>query len=491
MLTSCASLRHYRLAATPIVVAFLLLAAAPAALAADRIYWASDSSVAPTISFAKLDGSGGANLATTGATLNDPTGVAIDPATGRIYWANAIPNKFSFASLGGNGGGDLTTTGATVNGPVGVTIDRAAGRMYWANASGNKISFANLDGSGGGDLATTGATVDHPEGVAIDRAGGRIWWANFFGNKISFAHLDGSGGGDLPTTGATVALPAGVAVEPAAGRIYWTNFGGDKVSFANLNGSGGGGDLATTGATVSDPWGAAVDPAAGKIYWANCTGNKISFANLNGSGGGDVTTSGAKVDCPDSPALLKTPSGTGAPAISGGSAVGATLSCSHGSWAPDLIGSFLYRAPQSFAYRWSLNGAGLAGATQNSLTANSPGDYRCVVTAHNHAGSASQTSAPHAIASAVTPPAPNTRITKAKVNSAKHKAKFRFKAIGEATRFQCKLKSKHRRTRARFKRCGSPKTYTRLKAGRYLFQVRALGPGGRDPAPARKRFRIR
>ena len=374
---------------------------APAALGANAVYWANSNANANTISFANLDGSGGGDLATTGATVSDPTGVAVDPAAGWVYWADQSANKISFANLDGSGGGDLTTTGATVSEPTGVAVDRAAGRVYWANETANKISFANLDGSGGGDLTTTGATVNDPAGVAVDPAAGRVYWANAVGNTIAFANLDGTAGGDLVTTGATVNEPAGVAVDSAAGRVYWANFNANKVSFARLDGSGGG-DLTTTGATVNEPFGVAVDSAAGRIYWANYIANTISFANLDGSGGGDLTTTGATVNGPAFPALVDAPSGTGAPAVSGGSTVGSQLSCSQGSWAADLVSEFLYRAPAGFSYQWSLNSADIAGATNSSIRASTPGDYRCRVTATNHAGSAAQTSAPHAVLATLT-----------------------------------------------------------------------------------------
>ena len=183
-----------------------------------------------------------------------------------VYWGNfAGANQLSFVSLDATAGGDLTISGATVNQPLGVAIDAGAGRIYWANDGTYTISFANLDGSGGGDLTTTGATIEQPEGVAVDPAapgGGRIYWANLTGGKISFANLDGSGGGDVTTAGATVSAPGGVTVDPAAprgGRIYWANSGVGKISFANLDGSGGG-DLNTSGATVNQPFGVAVDP---------------------------------------------------------------------------------------------------------------------------------------------------------------------------------------------------------------------------------------
>jgi hypothetical protein len=313
------------------------------------------------------------------------------------------PAKISFANLDGSGGGggDLNTTGATVNLMEGVALDPAAGKIYWANLGTNDpstqtISFANLDGSGGGgDLNTTGATVNHPDGVALDPAAGKIYWANGAGDKISFANLSGSGGGDLFTGVATVNVPAGVAVDRAAGRIYWANQDGNKISFANLDGSGGG-DLNTAGATVNAPIGVALDPAAGKIYWANesTAANKISFANLDGSGGGDLIIAGAAVSNPTFPVLLKSPSGAAVPALTGSPSLGSTLGCSQGSWAGDLVGALLYQAPQSFSYQWNLGGIPIPGATRSSYATSSTGYYTCTVTASNHAGSTSQTSAP-------------------------------------------------------------------------------------------------
>jgi hypothetical protein len=86
---------------------------------------------------------------------------------------------------------------------------------------------------------------------------------------------------------------------------------------------------------------------------------------------------------------------------------------------------------------------------------------------------------------------PNTKITKAKVKQRRHKATFEFKATGgEATSFQCKLKRKGHKAKG-FKRCSSPKTYKHLKRGKYSFEVRAVGPGGKDRTPAKKSFRIK
>jgi len=380
------------------IPAVLLSCFVGTAAAADSVWWGNYTG--DKISFARLDGSGGGDLATPGTTPDGPEGVAIDAAAGRIYWLDYIVDRIAFANLDGSGGGaQVSTAGATISGGWGLAIHPTAGKVYWGNSGRPTVGFANLDGTGGADLNTTGTTVeDHTEGVAVDPVGGRVYFAT--NSAISFANIDGSGGGgNLNTTGAAVSRPRGVAVDRTGGRVYWANHGTDAISFANLDGTGGGGNLNTTGATLLDPTGVAVDPEAGMVYWTNTTG-KISFAKLDGSGGGDLNIAGASAGEATFPALLKAPRGTGAPVVGGGVRIGSTLSCSPGSWAPDLIESFLYRAVQTFATQWSLDGTDIAGATESTHVATETGDYRCRVTASNAAGSTSQTGAAHAIAQA-------------------------------------------------------------------------------------------
>ena len=386
---------------TALLASVLLLASlAASAHAADRVYWLNQVSSGNRVSYANLDGSGGGDLGTAGAPTGEPRGLAINLAAGKVYWTMPVTNQIAFANLDGSGaGGQLNTGLATVNRPNAASVYPAAGRIYWANEYGDKISFANLNGSGGGDLSTGLATVNVPIGPVVDPGSGRIYWGNANPeNKISFANLNGSGGGNVPTGTATVANPHGLALDPGAGRIYWANIGtgSQRISYGNLDGSGGG-DLNTGAATVSTPIGVAIDPSSRRIYWANWGTNTISFANLDGSGGANLSVPGATPQHPRSPVLLKRPSGTGAPALTGGSSAGSVLTCSPGSWEADLLGSWLYRAPQRLGYSWSRNGATIAGASGNTYPARSGGDYRCAVTATNPAGSSSQTSAVHAV----------------------------------------------------------------------------------------------
>jgi hypothetical protein len=88
-------------------------------------------------------------------------------------------------------------------------------------------------------------------------------------------------------------------------------------------------------------------------------------------------------------------------------------------------------------------------------------------------------------------PPPNTRITKKKISSRRHRATLVFRAIGTASSFQCKLRRARAHKKAKFRPCRSPKTYKHLRAGRYTFSVRAIGPGGRDLSPAKAKFKIK
>jgi DNA-binding beta-propeller fold protein YncE len=361
---------------------------------ADIVYWGNQSP--NRISFAALDGSSSGDLNTSGAVVTTPDGTALDPAHGRIYWANGN-GKISFANLDGSGGGGtLNTAGATITDPVGLALDPIAGRVYWANEEDdfNAIGYANLDGSGGGNLNTAGATLDEPTGVAVDAAAGLIYWTNDSPSRagVSFARLNGSGGGDLTLFSSTGSATGAVAVDPLNQRAWWTNQKGSKVEFIGLNGSGRG--SLTTSATVASPIGLALDPSAQRVYWANAStlANTIAFANFDGSSPGSVNAGTATVSVPVFPVLLKPPVGTGPPSVGGGSTAKSKLTCSGVGWAGDLSPAHLYQAPQNFAYAWTRNGRRVKGAKTDTLRADGAGRYRCAVTASNQAGSTTQTS---------------------------------------------------------------------------------------------------
>ena len=87
-----------------------------------------------------------------------------------------------------------------------------------------------------------------------------------------------------------------------------------------------------------------------------------------------------------------------------------------------------------------------------------------------------------------------TKITRAKIKPKEGSASFSFGAPGAISGFQCKLvkpkATHHKRPKARFSSCSSPKRYKHLSAGKYTFEVRARDSVGVDAAPARRSFKI-
>lgn len=380
-----------------------LLAVAPRAGAVETLYWNNYSADPDSLGFANVDGTGGGAVNLSGVALDQPEGMAYDSVTNRIYVAaesGGVNGEIVFANLDGSGAGVLGTPGVTVDTPEGLVLDPASRTLYWINGgtSPEGIAWARLDGSAAGLLNTTGATLAGPYRLTLDPIAGRVYWGNTDGGKvgISYAHVNNTGGGDLSLAGATAPSDiSGLAVVPSQGRIYWIDE--DRVSFASLGG-GGGGDLDLAGGVFNGPYGLSVDPATNRVYWANyAAGSKegtgaLGFGNLTGGGGG-INVATAPVAGPQDPLLLKSPTGTAAPAVVRNAKTRSELSCSTGTWAQDLPGSFVYQAPRSFAYQWTRNGTVVPGATAATLTATQAGEYACTVTATNHTGSAAQASA--------------------------------------------------------------------------------------------------
>jgi hypothetical protein len=429
---------------------------------ADTIYWIDFPA---TIRRAPLAGGGTIDnfYASPPGAWNTASGLAIDPAAGRIYWTSWGDDGTMIrrAPLAGGGPVDvLYDSGDGVSQPFGLAIDKAAGRIYWSNGGDDTIRRAPL--AGGGPVVTlydSAHGVSGPRGLAIDPTAGRIYWSNGVTATICGAPLAPGPVDTLYGPAQGVGGPVGLAIDPAAGRIYWTNW------FYVAQGMIRGAPLAV-GGSVNDLYGASVpsgvaidpNPAAperlevrdverfaigrwlrdlfsrpsgppGRIYWSSGSAahggeaptpgdNTVRAAPLAGGGSVDTLYGPAQwLSGPGALALLRAPLGTGPPTISwqfvlddgpfrglefGGGHSGPLdrqLTCSRGTWAPDLPGCLLYRAPESFAYQWRLNGTDIGAATAAHYTPDptAPGSYSCRVTATNQSGSATQTSAAVAI----------------------------------------------------------------------------------------------
>lgn len=141
--------------------------------ATGRVYWANR--ISPNrIAFAKLDNTGGGTLSTVGATgVENITGLAVDQAGGRLYLLKR-ERGVSFANLDGSGGGDLDISGAVIDEPFGIpsglALDPQAGRLYWGNSeqqASGAFGYAALTGGGGGGLDIATAPADRPADPVI------------------------------------------------------------------------------------------------------------------------------------------------------------------------------------------------------------------------------------------------------------------------------------------------------------------------------------
>jgi hypothetical protein len=204
--------------------------------------------------------------------------------------------------------------------------------------------------------------------------------------------------------------------------------------------------------------------------------------------------------------LPTVPVNTSPPLITGTAVQGGVLRVVDGGWTND---------PTSFIEQWErCDAAGAnctaiadaSGATYTLGSADLGATIRVAETAADAAGagtsaSSSATAVVHAAAGSdqsSRPPAtaaPNTRLLTVAVSSRHHSVRFRFSAIGAASAFQCALVRRPARVGAsaptpRYSACRSPKVFNGLRAGRYLFHVRAVGSGGTDRSPASYRFSI-
>jgi hypothetical protein len=68
-----------------------------------------------------------------------------------IYWSNFNSKSIAFANLDGTGGGNFDTAGQPANGSEGLAIDSASGRLFWASyGSGSSFTPALAVATGGG-----------------------------------------------------------------------------------------------------------------------------------------------------------------------------------------------------------------------------------------------------------------------------------------------------------------------------------------------------
>ena len=278
-----------------------------------------------TLAGSGTGGFAGDGGAATGAELKIPFGVAVD-SVGNVYIADSQNNRVRMVSIigaittvAGNGLAESTGDGgpaiaASLNNPTGVAVD-AAGNLYIADQHNNRIRLVNTSSvistvAGTGTVGNSGdggpaiaATLYYPTSVALDGLGGlyiadtnnqRIRKVNISTGSIATVAGSGSVGYNCAAGLATaVGLhnPYGVAAD-GLGNIYVADTYNQcvrKVTSGNITALAGnglptfGGDGGpATSAALNYPSGVAVD-GLGNVYIADDVNSRIRMVTPLGT----------------------------------------------------------------------------------------------------------------------------------------------------------------------------------------------------------------
>ncbi len=454
---------------------------------------------------------------------SEPFGLAVSPNGRFLYVANYISGGASTVSpFAINADGSLTPIACAPpncnagTGPFAVAVSTNGQFLYVTN-SGSKVSPFAIDADGSltpiacmppGCQAPTA-----PIAVAVSPNGKFLYSANFyFSQTVSPFGINGDGSLAPITCGPpscnTGTDPRGVAVSPNGRFLYTANFTSSTVSPFAIAADGSLTPIACPGSSCKtgiDPAGVAVSPGGRFLYVSN-EASTVSPFTINPDGSlTPIPCGGTSCNTGNGPFFQSL-------AISPDQAPSAAFTARAGFAAQptsfDGLGSSASPGQTVARYDWDFgdgSSATNAGATPTHAYV-APGAYTVSLTVTDDAGCSTvqiftgqtmscnggpgaHTSHQVTITAAPPPTPPNTKISRAKINSKVGRAIFKFKAIGTASGFQCALAKKHRKPR--FKKCESPKIYKHLKTGRYTFEVRALDGGVKDSSPAKKKFRIK
>ena len=280
-----------------------------------------------TVTGTGVAGYTGDGFAALSAKLNSPFGIAVDPVTGNVFFAdsaNHCVRKITAATgiittIAGNGsaafsGDNAASTAARLSSPVGVALD-ASGNIYISDLGNGRIRkitaatgiITTVAGTGGttfggdGGLATAAtAKINKPYAVAFDAAG-NFYIADYGNHRIRKVTIstgiistfagNGTGGflGDAtPATTARINFPEGLAFD-ASGNLYIADYGNNRVRMVNTagiistaagNGTSvyGGDGSAATATGLDKPIGIAFD-AAGNYYVTDRANNSVRMVN--------------------------------------------------------------------------------------------------------------------------------------------------------------------------------------------------------------------
>jgi DNA-binding beta-propeller fold protein YncE len=258
-----------------------------ATMAQSRIYWLEFTG----LHSANADGTDRKTL----VPLNDgPDGVAVDAASGKVYWTNMGSGGMGSvqrANLDGSSVEYVVPKGGTYF-PKQIQLDLVHGKAYWSDRDGLKIQRCNLDGSQN-EILISG--LKNPVGMALDIAKGVFYFSEKNGGTVRRAPMSMPATGqsaanrkDVETLISGLTQPIDVAVDLSQGKIYWTDRDEGTVHRAGIEIPAGQTaatrkDIDTLMHGLNTPIGVTLDLADGKLYTTESGTGAIFRANLDGT----------------------------------------------------------------------------------------------------------------------------------------------------------------------------------------------------------------
>ena len=207
----------------------------------------------------------GDKVETLASNVKNVTGLAVDAADGKLYWAEKTGEHMGRIQRAHLNGTHLQLVKNLTSAPQGIALDDANGKIYLTNAWG-KVQRLNVDGSNFQPNLITG--LDAPKSLTLDVSSGKVYWTDGSG-RIQRANLDGS---KVETVVTGLATPMDIAV--FGNTLYWAEKTGEnrgEIRYVNLNGNRSAGIHTTL--RQGFPVGIAVDAAARMLYWTTSLGN--------------------------------------------------------------------------------------------------------------------------------------------------------------------------------------------------------------------------
>jgi DNA-binding beta-propeller fold protein YncE len=239
-----------------------------------------------------------------------PDGLAIDIASGHLYWTNMGNFRENDGSilrsdLDGRNMVTIVPPGDTFT-PKQIQIEKNTGKLYWCDREGMRVMRANLDGSNLETLVDTSRGDPRPGpdptkwcvGIAVDVEGGKFYWTqkgsdNSGMGRISRANIE-IPTGQTPANRQDIELlydrlpePIDLDIDPATRTLYWTDRGdpprGNTVNRAPLDAPPGNRPAPEiVFSNLMEGIGLALDLKGGRMFVTDFAGS-VYRADLDGS----------------------------------------------------------------------------------------------------------------------------------------------------------------------------------------------------------------